>query len=145
MNDSEQKQAQAAPVKLPGDAYASHIRARLWLTGAYHLDQGGYVGVGRITLLEKIDQTGSMNQAAKAMGMSYKKAWKLVAQMNQMFAQPLVEKSHGGKQGGGTYVTAQGYRVIESFRELEQKIEAFLVEQNQAYLQKVHLFNRLDD
>jgi len=59
--------------KLPGEGYAQNIRARFWLTGK----SGAYAGIGRITLLEKIHERGSINQAAKEMKMSYKKAWKL--------------------------------------------------------------------
>ncbi len=110
--------------KLPGDAYAENIRARFWLMG-----QGeAYVGIGRITLLEKIDQLGSINQAAKEMSMSYKKAWKLIDELNQMFEEPLVVKEHGGKAGGGTQLTDKGHLVVKEFRRVEEKLKAFLQE-----------------
>lgn len=109
-------------VKLPGENYSEFIRARFWLTG----QNGAYVGIGRITLLEKIDQFGSINQAAKEMKMSYKKAWKLVDEMNQMFTQPLVHKVHGGISGGGTQLTEKGIQVIQDFRMLEEKLITFL-------------------
>lgn len=109
-------------LKLPGEAYSPKIRARFWLTG----DQEGYLGIGRVTLLEKIHQLGSMNQAAKEMGMSYKKAWKLIEELNAMFDEPLVIKEQGGKSGGGTQLTPRGMQAIAQFRGIEERLVNFL-------------------
>ncbi|MDG4811695.1 LysR family transcriptional regulator [Hydrogenovibrio sp. 3SP14C1] len=113
--------------KLPGEGYAQNIRARFWLTGK----SGAYAGIGRITLLEKIHERGSINQAAKEMQMSYKKAWKLIDEMNQMFDEPLVLKEHGGKSGGGTQLTSKGRWVVAEFRQLEKKLIAFLQKESE--------------
>lgn len=113
--------------KIPGGAYSDKIHARFWLAG----EKGSYLGVGRIQLLEHIAQSGSMNKAAKAMGMSYKKAWKLVDEMNQMYQQPLVEKVQGGKSGGGSVLTQRGLQVIQNFRAFEKRFEAFLQQESE--------------
>lgn len=113
--------------KIPGGAYSDKIHARFWLAG----EKGSYLGVGRIQLLEHIAQSGSMNKAAKAMGMSYKKAWKLVDEMNQMYQQPLVEKVQGGKSGGGSVLTQRGLQVIQNFRAFEKRFEAFLQKESE--------------
>lgn len=110
--------------KMPGEAYSSRIRARFWITGK----ERGYVGIGRIELLENIVKFGSISRAAKEMGMSYKKAWKLIDELNQMSESPLVMKVQGGKQGGGASLTEAGDRLVEQFRELEKKLVAFLEE-----------------
>ncbi|HBQ44499.1 MAG TPA: ModE family transcriptional regulator [Thiomicrospira sp.] len=107
--------------KLPGEAYTKTIHARFWLTG-----NDNYIGIGRITLLENIEKLGSMNAAAKEMKMSYKKAWKLVDEMNRTYDVPLVIKVQGGKAGGGTQLTDNGRAVIKKFRSLEVKLSAFL-------------------
>lgn len=107
---------------MPGEHYSDKISARFWLTG----QDGAYVGIGRITLLEKIQQLGSINAAAKDMKMSYKKAWKLVDEMNQFFDDPLVLKEHGGKTGGGTRLTAKGEQLVKEFRRIEQELIDFL-------------------
>ena len=116
--------------KLPGEAYSPKIRARFWIVGDDTAVSGvcseGYVGIGRIELLENIQKLGSMNQAAKAMGMSYKKAWKLIQDLNGMYAEPLVIKEHGGKSGGGTQLTARGEVLIAEFRALEEELIKFL-------------------
>lgn len=136
MADSESKAnlALLGKVKLPGEAYSSKIRARFWIVGdATNENEGcseGYVGIGRIELLENIERLGSMSQAAKAMGMSYKKAWKLVQDLNGMYAEPLVIKEHGGKSGGGTRLTDRGRNLILEFRSLEKELSLFLEAQS---------------
>jgi len=112
--------------KIPGGAYSEKIHARFWLAG----EKGSYLGVGRIQLLEHIAASGSMNKAAKEMGMSYKKAWKLVDEMNQMYQQPLVEKAQGGKSGGGSVLTMRGQQVVKNFRLFEKRFEAFLQQES---------------
>lgn len=74
-----------------------------------------------IELLERIDATGSISQAANAMGMSYKAAWEAVETINNLSEQPLVERKTGGKKGGGTTLTTYGRRVVGAYRRLEQE------------------------
>ncbi|MDX1352132.1 MAG: LysR family transcriptional regulator [Thiomicrorhabdus sp.] len=109
--------------KLPGEAYSNNIRARFWITGTH----SGYIGIGRIQLLEKIAEHGSMSQAAKSMGMSYKKAWKLIEELNAMYDQPLIIKAKGGKSGGGSVLTEKGLKVIQNFKHVEQELQQLLV------------------
>lgn len=114
--------------KLPGEAYSALIHARFWLVA----EQGrGYLGIGRITLLEHIARCGSINQAAKQMGMSYKKAWKLVEDLNRLAQAPLVTSEKGGKSGGGTHLTALGQAYVQHFRELEQRLQLFLQQESE--------------
>ena len=108
--------------KLPGEAYSNRIRARFWITG----EGQGYLGIGRIQLLENIEKYGSINSAAKSMGMSYKKAWKLIEELNQISDLPLVIKSQGGKSGGGTRLTDEGREMVFKFRKVEEELTAFL-------------------
>lgn len=108
--------------KLPGEAYSDNIRARFWVMGKDSV----YLGIGRVTLLEKIDELGSINRAAKEMSMSYKKAWKLIEDLNRMFDEPLVVKEKGGRSGGGTRLTEKGQLAIQQFRAFEKKLTLFL-------------------
>jgi len=110
--------------KLPGEAYSTNIRARFWITGK----RPGYIGIGRIELLEKINQLGSMSKAAKSMGMSYKKAWKLIEELNGMYEEPLIVKVKGGKAGGGSELTEKGKAVISEFKRIEKKLTVLLEE-----------------
>lgn len=90
-------------------------------TGRFVLEKDGvsYLGGQRIDLLEAIDAHGSITQAAKAIGVSYRTAWDAVDAMNNQSDQPLVERATGGKNGGGTRLTEHGHRVIQLFRALE--------------------------
>lgn len=80
-------------------------------------------GPGKSQLLESLLETGSLNQSASAMKMSYVKALSLVRAMNEHFNEPLVILTRGGKRGGGTQVTATGRRVLEAYRSLRKASE----------------------
>ncbi len=84
-------------------------------------DEERYLGHGRIELLELIGQHGSIAKAAKAMGMSYKRAWYLADSINSTFATPLVERQHGGKGGGSARLTKLGEIVVRDYRAMEQQ------------------------
>jgi len=77
------------------------------------------VGPGKIELLEAIAATGSITAAARALGMSYRRAWLLVDMMNRCFKHPVVEAETGGKRGGGTRLTALGAEVVQRYRYIE--------------------------
>lgn len=79
------------------------------------------LGRGKMLLLEKIRETGSISAAGRAMNMSYRRAWLLVDAMNRMFASPVVESQRGGKQGGGAAITVFGEALLARFRHMEQK------------------------
>ena len=77
------------------------------------------VGPGKIELLEAIAATGSITAAARALGMSYRRAWLLVDMMEWSFKRPIVEAETGGKRGGGTKLTALGGEVVRRYRRIE--------------------------
>jgi molybdate transport system regulatory protein len=81
-------------------------------------------GPGKAELLEHIQRTGSISEAAKAMAMSYMKAWKLVKSLDRGFAEPLVRKSRGGSARGGAAVSPTGMRVLALYREMESASQA---------------------
>jgi molybdate transport system regulatory protein len=78
------------------------------------------VGPGKIDLLEAIAKTGSITAAARALGMSYRRAWLLVDTMNRCFRQPVVEAEAGGRRGGGTRLTATGTEALRRYRRVEK-------------------------
>jgi molybdate transport system regulatory protein len=84
-------------------------------------DGDRYIGHGRVQLLELIGQHGSIAQAAKAMGMSYKRAWYLMDEFNSMFADPLIERQHGGRGGGAAKLTPFGADLVRQYRYMEAK------------------------
>lgn len=78
------------------------------------------LGPGKADLLEQIRATGSISAAGRAMGMSYRRAWALVDEMNAAFRAPLVESARGGARGGGAWLSATGEQVLAAYRGLEE-------------------------
>ena len=78
------------------------------------------IGPGKIELLEKIAAFGSISAAGREMGMSYRRAWDLVEDLNRVFGRPMVERQVGGKSGGGAHLTALGLALVSQYRAIEQ-------------------------
>ena len=83
-------------------------------------EDGGRIGPGKVALLEKIAETGSISSGARAMGMSYKRAWDLVDETSRLLGTPVVATRAGGAQGGGAQLTLAGRQVLARFRAIEQ-------------------------
>ena len=84
------------------------------------LRPGAALGPGKIDLLEAIAATGSIRAAGNRFKMSYRRAWELVAELNGMFATPLVIAEAGGRGGGGAQLTPLGDEVVRRFRNMER-------------------------
>jgi molybdate transport system regulatory protein len=82
------------------------------------------IGPGKAALVEHIAKSGSISSAARAMGMSYRRAWQLVEALNESFAEPVVVTAIGGTRGGGAKVTAFGMELVSRFRAMENKASA---------------------
>jgi molybdate transport system regulatory protein len=95
---------------------------RVWIEG----NEGAFLGHGRILLLERIRQYGSISKAARSMGMSYRHAWAVLESMNRQSKMPLIEKIAGGEGGGGTRLTDEGEKVVSSFTDMDERFAKFL-------------------
>ena len=104
-----------------------HLNGRLWL----ETEEGRFLGIGRLELLERIAELGSISKAAQAMGMSYKRAWDLVSSMNAQAATPLVSTQTGGSKGGGAVVTEAGQMAIVAFKALQARFQEFMALETQ--------------
>ncbi|MBL8907699.1 MAG: LysR family transcriptional regulator [Rhizobiales bacterium] len=82
-------------------------------------DPEGRLGPGKVNLLEHVAASGSISAAARAMNMSYKHAWDLIEELNELFGKPLVSTQTGGKDGGGARLTEMGQAVVARFRAIE--------------------------
>ena len=94
------------------------------LTIRLDFDAGRRLGAGKIALLEAIDRTGSISAAGRAHAMSYRRAWLLVDELNQLFVTPVVAAHHGGASGGGAQLTDEGRRIVALYRDAESKMRA---------------------
>jgi molybdate transport system regulatory protein len=104
------------------------LSGHIWLEGS----EGTFLGYGRIALLERIREYGSITKAAKALEMPYRKAWLLIDSMNRQIPKPFVVTSAGGKKGGGTRVTPEGEKAIAVFWKIHDNFQAFLKSQARA-------------
>lgn len=89
------------------------LKLQLWRDGEVA------IGPGKADLLAAIGETGSISAAARAMDMSYRRAWLLVDVMNRSFRLPLVRSAIGGTRGGGAQLTPTGIHVLQQFRAME--------------------------
>jgi molybdate transport system regulatory protein len=101
---------------------APELRGRVWIDGP----EGTFIGHGRVVLLERIIEHGSISKAARSMEMAYRHAWDLVDSMNKQSPRPFVEPAIGGKGGGGAQVTEDGRKAIKLFRRFHEDLQAFL-------------------
>lgn len=105
------------------------VMGRLWIKG----EEGTFLGRGRVILLEKIAELGSISEAARVLNMSYRHAWDLVNYMNKQAKYPVVETTKGGKGGGGAVITDYGKKCIDFYCDLEEKFEEFLRKQTESF------------
>jgi molybdate transport system regulatory protein len=98
------------------------LTGNLWFNRA----ENKFLGGDRISLLEKIDELGSITKAAKAVGISYKTAWDTINMINNLAEKPLVDRLTGGKGGGGTTLTVEGKKVINQFKTIQEEHRKFL-------------------
>ena len=82
------------------------------------------MGPGKAELVERIGETGSISAAARAMGMSYRRAWQLVEALNADYREQVISTAIGGARGGGARVTDFGRRLVGAFRAMEGKASA---------------------
>lgn len=103
------------------------VAADLWLS----LGGQNIASARRLALLAAIAREGSITQAAKAAGLSYKGAWDAIEQMSNLAGEPLVTRTVGGKGGGQTLLTARGQRLVDNFADIQREHARFLERLNE--------------
>jgi len=93
---------------------------RLWI---YSPARPGVFGDGKVRLLEAIARTGSLQLAARELGISYRKAWGDLRKAETCLGLPVIHRVRGGRGGGATTLTAQGLRLIKAFRRFRHTVE----------------------
>lgn len=100
MKGSKPKLKLSGKERIPADSSVKRdeyeLMGRIWIEGK----DGTFLGYGRVILLERIKEYGSISEAAKSMNMSYRHAWELVDSINRQARKPLIETATGGKGGG---------------------------------------------
>lgn len=104
------------------------VRGKVWLEKDGEL----YLGWGRVILLERIDEYGSIAAAARSMKLGYRNAWLWVESMNRLAPSPLVEKVTGGSGGGYARLTEEGRKAVARYKELYFRFDEFLKQEQPA-------------
>lgn len=97
---------------------AIQVRSKTWL----EVDGAPFLGDGRYRLLRAIERNGSINAAARELGISYRKAWAQLAAMEAHAPFPLLERRTGGKAGGATILTDEMRLLLEAFGKLRAAV-----------------------
>lgn len=92
------------------------IKSKLWI----EVERKPVFGRGRRFLLEAIEKYGSINQAAKEINISYRKAWGYITAMEERLGIKLVERQTGGKGGGGAVLTEGARIFLRKYKALEE-------------------------
>ncbi len=100
------------------------MRSKVWV----EKDGKLLMGTGRATLLERIDQFGSISAAARSMKLTYRNAWLWVEAMNRLAPAPLVEKSAGGERGGYARLTEAGRRIVAEYKKERARVRELLAQ-----------------
>ena len=108
-------------------AQSYYLSGRFWSESP----QGTFLGQGRVLLLERIREHGSISAAARSMKMSYRQAWGLINQMNTNSPAPLVLSATGGQGGGGASLTEIGEQAIQLYHTVRGDFEAFLAKRSE--------------
>ena len=93
------------------------VRFRLRVRQGEHIA----IGPGKVALLEAIQEHGSISAAARSLGMSYRRAWLLIDELNHALASPATSSEQGGQRGGGSALTPVGEALIRLYRSIEQE------------------------
>lgn len=111
------------------------VRSKIWL----ETDGHAFLGDGRYRLLEAIERRGSINAAAKEMGISYRRAWSQLEAMEKSAPFPLLIRTVGGKDGGSSRLTPESKHLIRQFEQLRQRFK------DQTERCSTEYFNKSDD
>jgi len=95
------------------------MRSKIWLETNGH----PFLGDGRYRLLAAIERKGSINAAAREMGISYRKAWAQLQAMEKSAPFPLLIRKVGGKDGGSSTLTPEIKQLMRQFERLRDRIK----------------------
>jgi molybdate transport system regulatory protein len=110
---------------------ASSTAAEVQIKGRLWLEKEGetFLSWGRVVLLERIRDLGSIAAAARSMEMAYSHAWSMVADMNRLAGEDLVARTFGGKSGGRAWLTPAGETAVANFWHMADKFQEWLKNQ----------------
>jgi len=91
------------------------VRGKIWI----ERDGEPVLGRGRARLLEEIDRTGSIKEASRNLGLSYRYAWGMLSKMAKAWGAPVVLSERGGREGGRSSLTPEGRELLGLYHAAE--------------------------
>lgn len=98
------------------------LKGKVWI----EINDKTLIGEGKVILLIKTAEFGSLRKAAEATGISYRQAWYSINRMNSVAEFPLIQLKHGGEKGGIAKLTEYGEKVISAYKKAEEEFGNFL-------------------
>jgi len=99
------------------------LNYKIWLETSGHI---GVLGDKKCELLRAIDETGSLNDAMKKLGLTYRKTWDNLRRIENELGFPLIKPTRGGADGGGTVLTLEGKIIIAAFAKFHQEYDSII-------------------
>ena len=99
------------------------LNYKIWLETSGHV---GVLGDKKCELLRAIDETGSLNDAMKKLGLTYRKTWDNLRRIENELGFPLIKPTRGGADGGGTVLTLEGKIIIAAFAKFHQEYDSII-------------------
>lgn len=101
------------------------VRSKVWFESA-----GAHIfGSGLAMLLENVNRSGTLQDAAKASNMSYRYAWNLIRMAEHHFGKVLINRHAGGQHGGSSVLSPDGLHMLDVFKHLNEEVATFADEQ----------------
>lgn len=101
-----------------------HVRSKVWLEE----DGALCFGAGKARILKAVEKTGSLSQAARRLGMSYRHAWSAIRAAEQRIGEPLLIRRRGGNERGGAELTDYAKDLLARYRRMDVEIREFVGE-----------------
>ena len=109
---------------------------KIWLST---LDDKGIMGDGKWKILKAIEEHGSLKAATDALGITYRRTWGDLKEIEEVLGFALLDKSRGGKDGGNTCLTPEGKNLVQAFDQFHEKIDSVIEEAFVEFKQKLNL------
>ncbi len=100
-----------------------HFNYKIWLST---LEGKGIMGDGKWKILKAIEEHGSLKAATESLGLTYRRTWGDLKEIEALLGFPLLDKSRGGKDGGQTQLSPEGKRMVEAFDLFHQKVDQYM-------------------
>lgn len=118
------------------------LNYKIWIET---IDQKGIMGDGKWQILKAIEKHGSLMAATEALGITYRKTWGDLKEIEKSLGFPLLDKNRGGKEGGSSSLTPQGLELVKAFDEFHSKADTVIEKEFEAFLQKLKSIENIQE